>query len=172
MALSPCEAPEPLDQGAAPVRRGVVSAELKGRPSPDPLAALCWCPCSCFGAEPPPFHLGLCSQMPLAWDLTAQADWHKRGGRALCPSPPTWDLVWTLRGREGCSSRACPSLGTRQLSLPRATQASHESGLSCPPPMPPSPPLSWLAEGCREPVGAAHHGLFPGAPRGTPAETR
>lgn len=79
--------------------------------------------------------------------------------RALCPSPPAWDVVWTLTGREVCSSRVCPSLWTRQLSPPSATQANHGSGLSCPPPVPPSPPLSWLAEGCREPMGAAYHGL-------------
>ena len=173
MVLSPSEAPEPLGQGAAPARRGVVSAELKGGPSPDPLAALCWYPCSCFGAGPPPFHLGLCSQMLLAWDLTAQADLHKWewGGCALCPSPPTWDLVWTLTGREGCSSRVCPSLWTWQLSPPRATQTSQGSGLSCPPPMPPSSPLSWLAKGYREPMGAAHHGLCPG-PHVAPLQKR
>lgn len=163
MTLSPSEAPEPLGQGAAPARRGVVSAELKGGPSPDPLAALCWYPCSCFGAGPPPFHLGLCSQMLLAWDLTAQADLHKLGGR-VCPLPITTRLgpgVDTDR-QGGCSSRVCLSLWTWQLSPPRATQASQGSGLSCPPPMPPSSPLSWLAKGYREPMGAAHHELCPG----------
>ena len=84
------------------------------------------------------------------------------GGACPCPSPPAWDMVWTLTGREVCSSRVCPSLWTRQLSPPSAAQASHGSGLSCPPPVPHSLPLSCLAEGCREPMGAAHHGLCPG----------
>lgn len=88
VALSPSDAPEPLGKGAAPARRGVVSAELKGGPSPDPLAALCWYPVPVLELGHLPFIWALLPDASCV-DLTAQADLHKWGVGRVCPLPIT-----------------------------------------------------------------------------------